>query len=66
MQRTEEYYDTQLLQIEEAKRWIRTRFINEVDISVLPIEWASVWAVALTELGAPLTAQVVARTQGEN
>lgn len=61
MKQVEEYYDTQSLQIEEAKKWIRTRFISEVDISTLPLVWAVAWSQAMTELGAEFDVIVSAR-----
>ena len=65
MKQVEEYYDTQSLQIQEAKKWIRTRFISEVDISTLPLVWAVAWSQALTELGTDFGAIVSARVEGE-
>lgn len=65
MKQIEEYYDTQSLQIQEAKKWIKLRFINEVDISTLPLIWAVAWQEAVTELGAEFGTIVNARLEEE-
>lgn len=61
MNELEHYYNSQSLQIEECKKWIKARFIEDVDIDTLPIDWALAWTQAVTEMGQEMTLKLIER-----
>lgn len=60
-QHFEQNFENDSLQTEHCKRWLKKRFISELELDELPIEWAMIWAAAVTELGFELTQSLIER-----
>jgi hypothetical protein len=60
-QHFEQHCESASLQTEYCKNWLKKRFISELEIEEMPIEWAAAWATAVTELGFELTESLIER-----
>lgn len=61
MKQIEDNFDTQSLQIEQCKQWIKQRFISELETEGLPLDWSIAWACALTEMGLDMSERAMSR-----
>ncbi len=61
MRQVEDLFDTQSLQIEQCKQWIRQRFISELEAEELSPNWALAWSIALSQIGIEIAETAVKR-----